>query len=226
MAGRVTRPPGQGESGSPSRHDDGRDGSARIRNGGEDGDVMGIVTPGRLAVPVSAADHVRGPEQAPITLVEYGHYQSSDCASLQPDLDDLLRHRKPQVRLVYRHFPAPPSDTHPYMFVAAEIAEAAAVRHRFWEMHDWMFEHQHDMGWASLRRAELILDMPPEAVDVEISRLVYRDRIMRDVDSGRRSGVWRAPTLFVDDVRVDAGPSLPELLPALDRALSAAGRGR
>jgi protein-disulfide isomerase len=187
--------------------------------------VVGIVTPGRLAVPVGAADHVRGPEQAPITLVEYGHYQSSDCASLQPDLDDLLRHRKPQVRLVYRHFPAPPSDTHPYMFVAAEIAEAAAVRHRFWEMHDWMFEHQHDMGWASLRRAELILDMPPEAVDVEISRQMYRDRIMRDVDSGRRSGVWRAPTLFVDDVRVDA-PSLPDLLPALDRALSVAGRGR
>jgi protein-disulfide isomerase len=112
------------------------------------------------------------------------------------------------------------------MFVAAEIAEAAAVRHRFWEMHDWMFEHQHEMGWASLRRAELILDMPPEAVDVAISRQMYRDRIMRDVDCGRRSGVWRAPTLFVDDVRVDAGPSLPDLLRALDPPPSAAGRGR
>jgi hypothetical protein len=69
----------------------------------------------------------------------------------------------------------------------------------------------------------LILELPPEAADVKISRQVYRDRIMRDVDSGRRSGVWRAPTLFVDDVRVDATPSLPGLLPALDRALSAAG---
>ena len=115
--------------------------------------MVGIVTPGRLAVPVGAGDHVRGPDQAPITLVEYGHYQSADCASLQPDLDDLLRYRKPQVRLVYRHFPAPPSDSHPYMFVAAEIAEAAAVRHRFWEMHDWMFEHQ--LALTALGRVHL-----------------------------------------------------------------------
>jgi hypothetical protein len=85
---------------------------ARIRNGGEGADVVGIVTPGRLAVPVGAADNVRGPDQAPITLVEYGHYQSSDCASLQPECEivgyDYPRQHAPSSPPAHAALPAEP----------------------------------------------------------------------------------------------------------------------
>ena len=178
-------------------------------------------TRGRLAVPVDTHDHVRGPIRAPVTLVEFGHYQCAECADLEPHLRDLLRLRAPGLRLVFRHFPLPVTHLQPYKLMASEIAEAAAVRHRFWPMHDWLFAHQHEIDRAGLRRAVLLLDLPPEAVDVEVSQRVYRTRIVRDYEGGLRSGVLHTPTLFVNGGRVDSGTSLPDLLPALDRALGA-----
>ena len=95
---------------------------ARIRNGGEGADVVGIVTPGRLAVPVGAADNVRGPDQAPITLVEYGHYQSSDCASLQPECE-IVGYDYPR-----QHAPSSPPAAGPSASSPTGSAAATAAR--------------------------------------------------------------------------------------------------
>src|SRR5215210_2041410 len=96
-----------------------------------------------LAVPVSPADHALGPEDAPVTLVEYGDYECPDCLSAQPILAELRRRLKDRLRFVFRHFPR--SSVHPRASAAAAAAEAASAQGKFWEMHEALFRHQREL---------------------------------------------------------------------------------
>src|SRR5207245_7160007 len=97
-----------------------------------------------LAVPVdSARDHVRGPEDAPVTLVEYGDFECPYCGQAEPVLRELLRDFG-DVRSVWRHLPL--NDVHSHAQLAAEASEAAAAQEAFWELHDLLLEHQDALG--------------------------------------------------------------------------------
>ena len=94
-----------------------------------------------LAMPVDPEiDHVRGPDSAPVTLVEYGDFECPYCGRAEPALRDLLAEFGDDLRYVYRHLPLP--DVHPRAKLAAEASEAAGEAGRFWEMHDLLFDHQ------------------------------------------------------------------------------------
>src|ERR1700738_177738 len=91
---------------------------------------------GRLSVPVGENDHIRGPLDASVTLVEYGDFECPYCGMAYPAVEEVLQKRPNTVRLAYRHFPI--TNVHPHAELAAETAEAAGVRGRFWDMHDWL----------------------------------------------------------------------------------------
>ncbi|MGN9808948.1 DsbA family protein [Micromonospora sp. BQ11] len=168
----------------------------------------------RLRAPVTEVDHVRGPVDAPVTIVQYGDFQCRFCGAAYPNLAELLRQRAETVRLVYRHFPI--ANVHPYAESAAEATEAADRRGRFWEMHDWLFEHQDQLDPVHLSLGIEQLGLPADEIRAEIGRQEYGDRVRRDFVGGIRSGVDATPTLFVNDVRHDGGHDLPELLTAVD----------
>jgi protein-disulfide isomerase len=173
------------------------------------------VQTGRLTEPVTAEDHVRGVITAPITLVEYADYQCPYCANLHPIVQQLLQMRPTVVRLVYRHFPL--TNVHPYAEFAAEAAEAAGARGKYWQMHDWLFENQDKLHPMSVRLGAEQLDLPGDAIEKEIRDHVHLDRIQRDFVGGVRSGVNGTPTFFINGVRHEQGYGLPELLLAVDR---------
>ena len=108
-----------------------------------------------LAAPVDPErDHVRGPDDAPVTLVEYGDFECPYCGQAEPVVRELLREFGHDLRYVFRHLPL--ADVHPHAQLAAEAAEAAADQGAFWEMHDLLFEHQDALEpkhLISLRRA-------------------------------------------------------------------------
>jgi protein-disulfide isomerase len=170
----------------------------------------------RLRTPVDGTDHVRGPADAPVTIVEYGDFQCRFCGAAYPNLAEVLRQRTATVRLVYRHFPI--ANVHPYAESAAEVAEAAARRGKFWEMHDWLYEHQDQLDPVHLSLGVEQLGLPPEEVSAEIERQAYADRVRRDFVGGIRSGVNGTPTLFINEIRHEGGHDLPELLAAVDAA--------
>ena len=101
-----------------------------------------------LTVPVSETDHVRGPVDAAVTVVEYGDYECPYCAAARPVLAALVE--EGQVRLVFRNFPL--ATIHPYALTASLAAEAAAARGLFWEMHDQLFTHQRRLRDVDLAR--------------------------------------------------------------------------
>ncbi|WP_341721353.1 DsbA family protein [Micromonospora sp. FIMYZ51] len=168
----------------------------------------------RLRTPVTGDDHVRGPVDAPVTLVVYGDYQCPFCGLAYANLREVLRQRADIVRLVHRHFPI--ANLHPYAERAAEAAEAAGRRGRFWDMHDWLYGHQDQLDPVHLTLGIEQLGLPVAEVDAEIGRQAGGDRIRHDFVGGIRSGVDATPTLFVNDIRHDGDFSPPTLLTTID----------
>jgi Na+/H+ antiporter NhaA len=152
-----------------------------------------------LAIPVDPErDHLRGPEDAPVTLVEYGDFECPYCGQAEPVIRALLRDSG-DVRYVWRHLPL--SDVHPYALFAAEASEAAAVQGAFWEMHDLLLAHQDALSASDLvmYAERLGLDLERFSGDLEAHGL--RGRIAEDVESADLSNVAGTPTFFVNGRR-------------------------
>jgi protein-disulfide isomerase len=176
-------------------------------------------TDGRLAVPLDDRDHVLGPEDAPVTLVEYGDYQCPYCGRAHPIVQELLRRRTSVIRFAYRHFPL--INVHPYAELAAEAAEAAGARGRFWPFHDWLFANQDLLSPATLIAGLVDMGLDGEAVAGELRDHNYLDKVRSDFVSGVRSGVNGTPTFFINGMRYEGGHSLPEMVTAVDAAARA-----
>jgi Na+/H+ antiporter NhaA len=153
-----------------------------------------------LAVSVeSRRDHIRGDDDAPVTLLEYGDYQCPYCGDAEVAIRELLRTREHDVRYVWRHLPL--TDIHANAQLAAEAAEAAAAQGKFWEMHDLLVEHQDALLLPHLRHyaAEIGLDERRFWDDLRERR--HAPRVAEDVDSADASLVTGTPGLFVNGRR-------------------------
>ena len=167
-----------------------------------------------------ARDHVRGPDDAPVTLVEYGDFQCPYCGEAYPVVHELLRRFGDQVRFVFRHMPLP--DLHPRSPAAAEAAEAAGAQGRFWEMHDHLFEHQLELADDELRAHAEAVGVPDgERFDSELRDGVHTSRVEEDYRSGARSGVPSTPRFFVNGVIHLGAASHADLAEAIDAELHA-----
>ena len=152
-----------------------------------------------LADPVDPErDHIRGPHDAPVTVLEYGDFECPYCGQAEPVLRELLRDFG-DVAYVWRHLPL--NDVHPNAQRAAEAAEAAAEQGAFWEMHDLLLEHQDRLGYRDLigYAGELGLDV--ERFEDDLRTRAGAGRIAQDVDSADLSAVSGTPTFFVNDLR-------------------------
>lgn len=169
-----------------------------------------------LTLPVGPRDHVRGPREAAVTVVEYADVECPYCGRVEPVLRALLEQRD-AVRLVYRHFPL--LEPHPNAYSAALALEAAAAQGRFWELHDVLLDNQDALGRRNLARYAEQVGLDPDSVLRPASER-FDGRVRNDFDSGVASGVVGTPGLFVDGVRFEGGPSLRRVLDAVDRALA------
>jgi protein-disulfide isomerase len=155
----------------------------------------------RLLLPIRPIDHVRGPGDAPYTLVEYGDYECPDCGRLYVILRDLQRDIASRLRVVFRHYPR--SGVHPHAQQAAEAAEAAGAQGKFWEMHTLLFERQQALRTKDLIRYAEELTLDVERVRNELKDKTYNERVRADFRAGVQNGVYGTPSLFLNGVRYD-----------------------
>lgn len=155
----------------------------------------------QLRVPVSEQDWVRGPADAPVTLVEYGDYECPACQYAYGEVEKLLEAEGHNVRFVFRHFPL--MAVHPQAMAAALAAEAAGHQGEFWEMHRKLFESRGQLDHAQIRTyaAELGLELDEFARDIKNKGIESRIRQQRL--EGARSGVNGTPTFFINEYRYD-----------------------
>ncbi len=152
-----------------------------------------------LAVPVEPErDHVRGPDDAPITLVEYGDYECPYCGQAEPVIRELLADFG-DVRYVWRNLPL--NDVHPQAQLAAEAAEAAGGQGKFWEMHDLLMSHQEELQIRDLLSYAGQLSLDSDRFREALRKRKYDARIAEDVESADLSGVSGTPSFFINGRR-------------------------
>jgi protein-disulfide isomerase len=171
----------------------------------------------RLVLPIDKRDHVRGPSDAAITLVEYGDYECPHCGRAYPAVKAIQEQLGDKLRFVFRNFPL--AQLHPHAELAAETAEAAAAQGKFWEMHGALFEHQRAFELEDLVGYASQLGLDAKRIVHDLERRVHRARVEEDFISGARSGVNGTPTFFINGVRFD-GDWNTELAAALTKLRS------
>jgi protein-disulfide isomerase len=165
-------------------------------------------------------DHIRGPEEAPVTLVEYGDYECPYCGRAESVVRELLDSFGDDVRYVWRHLPL--SDVHPNAQMAAEAAEAAGAQGAFWPMNDMLLRHQDALTADDLTGYAEELGLDVERFWDELRRRKYADRVAEDVASADVSGVAGTPTFFINSRRHQGAYDIDTLTTAVSRARSIA----
>ena len=153
----------------------------------------------RLAVPVNERDHVRGPTNAPVTVVNYGDYECPGCQKRHRSFEKMARDLLDRVRLVHRHFPL--VNVHPHALRAAEAAEAAAAQTKFWEMDRLLYLHPDKLEDRDLRKYAREIGLDLERFDREMADGIYAEQIVKDSYSSLIHGITGTPTTFINDVR-------------------------
>ena len=170
-----------------------------------------------LTIPVTATDHLIGPEHAPVTVTEYGDFECPNCKQAAPAVKLLLRQFNGRIRFCFRHFPL--EEVHPHALHAAEAAECAGGQGKFWPMHDALFESQPHLKLHQLRSYAERLELDMTRYTAEMQDQVYLQRIREHIQGGRESGVRATPTFFINRGIQDVSFGLGSLFDAVKAAL-------
>lgn len=157
----------------------------------------------KLIPPVGERDHLLGPPNAPVTLLEYGDYECPYCGAAYPMVEETIDRLGDKLQFAYRHFPL--TQIHPHAEHAAEAAEAAGAQGRFWEMHDLLFRNQQMLDDRHILMFAEQLGLDTDRFRSELLEQVHHQRVREDFMSGVRNGVNGTPTFFINGVRYD-GP--------------------
>ncbi len=166
--------------------------------------------------PVSPADHIHGPHDARLTLIEFGDFECPNCRQAAPAVKLLVAKYSADLRFVWRQFPL--EEVHPHALGAALAAEAAAGQRKFWPMHDLLLAHQDHLRAKQLRAYAEQLELDMSRYDAEIGDDVYLQRIREHQEDGHRAGVRATPGFFLNGRFVDVSFGIEHLEEAVKQA--------
>jgi NhaA family Na+:H+ antiporter len=159
-----------------------------------------MAKPTNVDPPVDAnRDHVLGPADAEMTLLEYGSYACRNCLAVHEVVEGLRNRFGERMRYVFRHLPAEGNED---AARAAELAEyAAETTGRFWEVHEALMERGPVFAEGDFGRLAREFNLPPSDAAHEPAFEAAQARVREDVEGARRSGVRLTPTFFINGRR-------------------------
>ena len=164
-------------------------------------------------LPMPERDHIQGPIDAPIKLVEYGDYECPYCGEAYPIVKEIQTRLGSRLCFAFRNFPL--VNAHPHAEHAAEAAEAAHEQGRFWEMHDMLYGNQGALEDGDLAQYASNLGLDAQKLIREVELETHAPRIREDFRSGARNGVNGTPTFFINGKRYDGNYDVDHLFAAL-----------
>jgi formate-nitrite transporter family protein len=162
-----------------------------------------------LVLPIVERDHIQGPTDAPLALVEYGDYECPRCGAAYPIVKAVQEQLGDRLCFAFRNFPL--MNAHPHSARAAEAAEAAGAQGRFWPMHDMLLENQGALEDRHFAKYARKLGLDADRLIADLMNATHTLRVREDIRSGARAGVNGTPTFFINGVRYD-GPLNEEAL--------------
>jgi protein-disulfide isomerase len=186
---------------------------------------------GTLRPPVNDTDHVLGPANAPVTLVEYGDFECPHCFRAHPIVHGLVKKMGKRLRFVFRNFPL--TQVHPHALTAAIAAESVGAHsgaEAYWRMHDAIYEHQqhsedaldddHLVAYAADCGAD------PDLVGGDLAEGAFEDVVREQFMSGVKSGVNGTPTFFINGRRHQGAYDIATLSAEVRAALGPRSTGQ
>jgi protein-disulfide isomerase len=166
---------------------------------------------------VAAVGPVRGAQAAAVTIIEFSDFQCPYCARARDVMNQVLKAYPGKVRLVYRDYPLP---FHEHAEKAAEAGRCADEQHKFWPLHDWMFDHQDALSVEDLEGAAKKLGLDGKKLHQCLSSGKYATQVADSVDAGEKLGVHGTPAFFVNGVFVNGALPFDTFRKEIDRALA------
>src|ERR1700730_2531393 len=171
----------------------------------------------KLVPPLNENDHVQGPKNAAITLVEFGDYQCPHCGAAHPIIKAIQKHFGKKLKFAFRNFPL--TNVHELAFPAALAAEAAGRQHKFWEMHDLIYDRQDELSEEALLEFASELGLNIANFKMNILDQALADKVEADFESGVRSGVNGTPSFFINGYKHNGGYDYTSLSTAIEEKL-------
>lgn len=149
-----------------------------------------------------------GPQEAPVTVVEFSDFQCQACRASWPQVESLLDKYPDKIRFIYRHFPL--TSIHQHAVIAAAAAEAAADQGKFWEYAGLLFDQQET--WSQTRDPKELfvsfakqIEIPdPDKFQKDLENQTGKDRVLAELQLGNKLGVNATPTFFVNGEKTTA----------------------
>jgi protein-disulfide isomerase len=168
-----------------------------------------------VSIPIAGAP-VLGPQNAPVTIVEFSDFQCPYCVAAEPEITSLLKAYPRQVRFIFKEFPL---EIHSQADLAAAAAIAANKQGKFWIMHDAMFANHNDLSRENILVLAKDNGLDMKKFESDIDSTEVRETVVRDVQDGNRAGVEGTPTIFINGQRYNGPIVLATLKPILDAEL-------
>jgi protein-disulfide isomerase len=176
-----------------------------------------MLDPPRVNIEVAATDPVKGPANAPITIVEYSDFQCPYCARVNPTLDQVRKEYGDKVKIVFKDFPLP---NHAEAPKAAEAAHCAGEQGKFWELHDRLFANQQTLQLPALKEHATAVGLDMNAFNQCLDSGKHASRVAANMKSGEALGVASTPTLYVNGRPVVGAQSFEYFKAVIDEELA------
>ncbi|MFM9909249.1 MAG: DsbA family protein [Chitinophagaceae bacterium] len=158
-----------------------------------------------------------GDKSAPVTLMEFGDYESEACAKVNEVVKKLLEEYEGKIRLNYRHFPQ--TRIHQRSLKAAEAAVGAAQEGKFWEMHNIIFANRRNLGTTSLKLHSKEAGVNNKKFLDDLVNAIYGWHVQADIREGLDRGVKEVPAFFINEEMFTGKPTFENLSAAIELAL-------
>jgi protein-disulfide isomerase len=195
-------------------------GAAVFLSRGSDQPTEASTTPDH--VNIKEGGHIRGPQKAQLTLIEFGDYQCPSCGAYHPVVKEILNRYPQQLKLEFHHFPL--IQIHPNSFAAAKAVEAAGEQNHYWEMHDALFEYQ--AQWADKPDPKPVFEAIANRVGINGAILVQtmdspaiQARILKDIERGQDVKIEAVPTFFLNGERLHVSLSIDDFVQTIEAHL-------
>jgi protein-disulfide isomerase len=181
-----------------------------------------LPAPNLPRVEVAATGPSRGPEDAPVTIVEFSDFQCPYCGREYPVVERLMKEYDGRVRLVFRHFPL---DFHPHAQKAAEAGACAADQggDKFWKLHDRMFTNQQKLAVDDLKGYAKEAGLDAVRFDKCLDAGEKKALVEADEKAGQEAGVSGTPAFFVNGLFVNGAVPYEQFKDTIERELKRKG---
>jgi protein-disulfide isomerase len=179
---------------------------------------LSLPVPERPRILVSADDDpFIGPEDAPITIIQFAEFQCSYCGRAKEVVDQVMEKYEGKIKMVYRDFPL---SFHDRAIPAAVAANCAREQGQYWPMFDAIMSNQRALTDADLTGHATKLGLELDKWNTCRKDPAQAAEVQADFEDGSKAGVQGTPAFFINGIFLNGAVPLEQFTAIIDAELA------